>query len=743
MISVSVERGFSLLLLLALALLLGGLLVVYIRTLTARLSRGETALLGALRALSLLLLLSLILNPTVVSESRGRPSPSVVVLLDTSASMSLREAGHSRLSQAVDLLTGGTDPLLPDLLRRGEVAIYSFGRSVSALSQGEIALTRAEGPSSALLPALTAVLSRSAETPAALLVLSDGALPDAGEAGALLRSARVPLYAWPVGDPRAFRDLALGTLSVPALAFRDRPVTVGVTLFASGFPGETVPVILERGGRVVSTQSVLLRGAEEERRLTFSLTPHEVGEQTYSITVASREGEALTTNNRLRFVLDVHRDKIRVLTVSGSPSWNYRFLRRALKRDPSVDLVSFVILREGSDVVDVPESELSLIPFPVDALFREEVKNFDILLFDNFSFREFLTWAHLEELKQFVERGGGFGMLGGVRSFGEGGYAETPVSDLLPVRITPQQGGGAGPAVSLRLTPEGERHPISRLSADLTETRRMWEELLPPDRYNRVQGGQGTVLVEAAPGVPLVAAGQFGKGRAFALATDEAWRWSLPQAGRQGDTLLYLRFVSRMVRWLSSDPELNPVRIAPPEKEGQVGEVTTLRVRLLGADYLPLREGSPTRAASVTLTDPEGRREALPLLPSPDPGEFLVSFTGTREGAYTVEVTLTVGGAPVRGKRVLTLSGVGAEFESAAPRPDLLRRLAEETGGGVISDPKRLRAALQAAIRAREAAGPAVTMEERHPLGASPVLFGVVVLLLAAEWLLRRRWGLA
>ena len=94
----------------------------------------------------------------------------------------------------MELLTGGTDPLLPDLLRRGEVPIYTFGRSVSAISQGEIALARAEGPSSALVPALAAVLNRSGErVPAALLLLSDGALPDAGEAGALLRSARVPV----------------------------------------------------------------------------------------------------------------------------------------------------------------------------------------------------------------------------------------------------------------------------------------------------------------------------------------------------------------------------------------------------------------------------------------------------------------------------------------------------------------------------------------------------------------------
>ena len=85
--------------------------------------------------------------------------------------------------------------------------------------------------------------------------------------------------------------------------------------------------------------------------------------------------------------MEVRRDKIRVLTLSGSPSWNYRFLRFALKQDPFLELVSFVFLRTPSDVVDVRENELSLIPFPIDEIFVEELKNFDVLILDDFSYR--------------------------------------------------------------------------------------------------------------------------------------------------------------------------------------------------------------------------------------------------------------------------------------------------------------------------------------------------------------------
>ena len=79
----------------------------------------------------------------------------------------------------------------------------------------------------------------------------------------------------------------------------------------------------------------------------------------------------MTSNYQVSLSLKVVRDKIRILMVSGSPSLSYRYLRMALKNDPSLDLLSFVILRTPSDILNVPLQEQSLIPFPVDTLFSK------------------------------------------------------------------------------------------------------------------------------------------------------------------------------------------------------------------------------------------------------------------------------------------------------------------------------------------------------------------------------------
>ena len=131
----------------------------------------------------------------------------------------------------------------------------------------------------------------------------------------------------------------------------------------------------------------------------------------------------------------MRRDKIRVLTLSGSPAWNYRFLRMAMKQDPLIELVSFVFLRTPTDTVDVPENQLSLIPFPIDDIFLEELKNFDVVVLDDFSHRAYFNPVYLERVRDFVRDGGGLAMFGGSRAFDSGGYGDSALREALPVEL--------------------------------------------------------------------------------------------------------------------------------------------------------------------------------------------------------------------------------------------------------------------------------------------------------------------
>ena len=101
-------------------------------------------------------------------------------------------------------------------------------------------------------------------------------------------------------------------------------------------------------------------------------------------------------------------------------------MRNWLKSDKSVDLVSFFILRTDADETNsAEESELALIPFPVDELFDEHLPSFDAVLLADIDAERYRVSRYFANLARYVENGGGLLLIGGPSAFAGGGYADS------------------------------------------------------------------------------------------------------------------------------------------------------------------------------------------------------------------------------------------------------------------------------------------------------------------------------
>ena len=116
-----------------------------------------------------------------------------------------------------------------------------------------------------------------------------------------------------VGTPATYRDIRIASVQAPTLAFVHYATEVNVTVQAWGYRGERLPVVLKRAGRAVATKIVQVTADVFEHQVQFEIEPEEVGEFTYTVSVAPHLGEALTENNHLDVPISVARDKIRVL----------------------------------------------------------------------------------------------------------------------------------------------------------------------------------------------------------------------------------------------------------------------------------------------------------------------------------------------------------------------------------------------------------------------------------------------
>jgi uncharacterized membrane protein len=403
-----------------------------------------------------------------------------------------------------------------------------------------------------------------------------------------------------------------------------------------------------------------------------------------------------------------------------------------LKNDPIIDLLSFVILRTPSNILNVPVQEQSLIPFPVDTLFTKELKNFDLLIFDNFLYQPFFRTGYLENIKEFVREGGAFAFIGGANFLGEGGYARTPLDEILPTRWIGKESYRRASPLFVRASRAGMNHPITRFPPSDGDPTGLWREMPPLDGFNPLESkNAGTVILEGAEGGiwPILTVGNFGKGRVLVLATDYSWKWYAGMAAKEKSPDAYLGLIERMVRWLTRAPGLEALQIALPEKKGAVGEEMEFRVKG-GRD--DIRGRSDT--VSLIVLNPDGLKIASQLKGTEPEAGQLGTFVPEKAGIYKVKVENKQGAA----EEPLLIPNPEEEFDGA-PNHGLLKSIASSTGGKILYSHDDLLREIEDLSRGNEGR---IEVEKTIPLWANPFFLSLIIALLTGEWYLRRRWGL-
>jgi uncharacterized membrane protein len=722
---------------------------------SARLTRPRRLTLAALRLLTLSLLALFLLEPGARLEDVTRVKNHLAILVDASRSMSLSAAegagegagggAQSRWAEAVGELEA-QQRTLEALSREHVVTLYTFDEHLSRHDSLEAlkALTP-RGEATSLSAPLDELLARTpADDLAAVWVISDGVdtaqVPLGAEAAARVRA---PIHTLLVGPKRPSADVAIAEVRADDFAFARNAVSVEVDLVARGYREPIYRrVTLSRGAEVLAQRALTYDPAEGEapRTLSFEFVPEEVGEEAYSVEVEGGPEEAVTQNNLARFSMRVIRDKIRVLQVVGRPSWDERALRLHLQSNPNVELISFFILRTNASVEVASPDELSLIPFPTQELFEERLGSFDLMIFQNFTHRGYQMSRYLPLISDYVRRGGGFVMVGGDQSFSGGGYAGTPIADLLPFELIPN----AKDAVTLgdfspTLSPEGLRHPITALSLSPEENAALWGRTPPLSGNNQVgalkEGAQALLWRRSEP---IMAVKEEGEGRVLALTTDSLWRWGFEEGTDAGAA--YHKLWGNAIRWLIRDPSLNPLRISSSRERYPLGARVELKAQVLNGSYEPV-EGALALIVieEVSGGSAQGREVARLSLKTEAQGEVTTTWSPEREGVYRARLSAPTLGAEVSAQDVFVVAEDPLELREVAPRADLLGALSEATTGGA-----RLRAGED--WSALERVRPQVMRVNRRvdtPLWSSGWALLLAILAPSLEWLLRRRWGLA
>lgn len=703
-------------------------LVLFVKHVTLYRGDRKVIFLELLRLLIVALLILTLFAPEKVMRSNLLREPVIAILVDKSASMTTRDVndGSGTILSREEWVSQQMDSEFWGPLKETyKVVVEEFGA----------AKPEDDDPGTDLNEALTEVVNRH-DSLRSVLLLSDGdytAGKNPNTAAAVMQGRDVPLYAVQVGSDRYLADIDLADVKAPSYGLVNESLSLPFTVQSRMREDVDTKVELIGPNGIIAEKEIRLpAGAQVQESIL--LEPDAEGTFSYSIRVPVLGfEEAFTNNNEIAFNIAMRQTTNKVLVIDSHPRWEYRFLRNALSRDPTVKVDCLLYhpgmkMGGGSDYLD---------SFPD----KEVLSSYDVVFLGDVGIGpNELSLEQVDWLKGLVEeQGSGLVFLPGQRG-GQSSLFEHPIQDINPVIMDERNPKGSGLMApsKLVLTSRGSAHLLTLLAGESESNASVWKSL-PGFYWNapvlKARAGSTVLAVhENTRGrggrLPLLVTKDAGYGKTLFMGTDSAWRW------RRGvEDRYHYRFWRQVVRWMAHQRHLvnkEGIRFFYSPEAPKRGEPVFLHATVFDRSGYPLQEGT----VKAKITDEQGKSQSFNLSPEDGGwGVFTGSFTPTRGGNFTVDVFCEDVDRKIDTK--IQVASIQRERTGRPARGNVLREIGAITSGGSypVSRFNDMFASLQALDETK-------IQETRFQLWSDWRWMGIIVFLLCLYWVSRKIMGM-
>ena len=625
---------------------------------------------------------------------------------------------------------------------------------------------------------------------AAAIFLTDGAgsAKDAREAveRASANAGGAPVYV--LTSPQAGEEpsIALESVRVMGRATRGVALTVRCAVHARGMQGRESLVTVSDDAKVQAAARIQWTTDDERQVVTLSLMPKVAGWIDYEAKVEAAGGEDKAILSR-HFTLYVEERRLRVLFFEGEPTWEAKFIRRALDEAGLFEVdyfaqvsrvavagVSASASEEGTVAEEEGESKRSESGGAPEAKLRAALQSaarlgaYDCVIIGA-SPDGLLSPAEATRLREWVaRRGGGLIVLGGNSFQGSIAAPGGKLYSLLPSEISAQSFKSSQSQDIARGRPlEADK---ARTQTALTPTEAGANGALrgflkaQEDAGAKAPGltGQGLRLGSLRPGAsmlavagqagsggtgeqgaPQIAAMRYGAGHTLVFAPADSWRIrTSASAGVDETGGTFGALWQGLVLWAAAgarpESEIVLSNDSPVEGSMLTAEVRVrdagfapLRIEKLGARLQPLTENS-----EESLVDGMQPHEIAFKPDAEDASVWRAQIHAHARGRFMLEVDYVAQGRS--GSLAKQFAVVAASPYEAGAALDTLRRVSREHGGDAL-DISNLDSLVQ-----RLASIPSSVEPVQHTWELRtwwPLAF-ILPLLLSLEWFARRWWKL-
>jgi hypothetical protein len=701
-------------------------------------SKWRAGAIWLLQSLLIATVLVLLWQPAITVAELAPQQNVIAVVLDDSRSMAIADSSGN-LTREAAAEKALEDGVLAGLQKKFQVRLYRLDSRVArAATLREIQPT---APATHINDGLRQLVTETSDLPVgAVVLLSDGSENSLDGSGDLdletihaLHNRRLPVHTVGFGKEQPAHDIELNDVRVTSRAMAGSRIPATVTFHQRGYAGSKAILAIRDGDKTLDSREVTLGADGATQVETVFFSPGDAGVKSLHFSLGPLANEENVNNNAVSRLLGVTDDKRRILYVEGEPRWEYKFIRRAEDDDKIVQVASMLrttenkIYRQGiNDPTELANG------FPVRP---EDLFGYQGIILGSVE-AGYFTPLQQELLREFVDRrGGGLLFLGGRFALGDGGWSGSSLVDLLPTYLPSSRNTFHRDPATVELTAAGSDSPITRLMDDPAKNIDRWKKLTYLMDYQDAGTAKpgAAVLIQMNAGarkLPLLVTQNYGRGRTAVMATSGTWRWQMSQP--LGDPAHDL-FWQQLLRWLVLDSPGQVVVTAENHTLMDDGHIE-LSANVRDKEYMP----APDAKVTAHLIGPNGISVMLDMTPAADnPGVFHAAWTADKPGSYLAEVTAEKGSQELGSDTFPfeRIDGVAENFHTVQ-NSELLEKLATETGGRYWKPGELSR--LPNEISYSDAG---ISVRDIKELWNMRVVFLWLLLLMAAEWLLRRKWG--
>ncbi|HPZ84535.1 MAG TPA: vWA domain-containing protein, partial [Thermogutta sp.] len=352
---ISLANGASIVSLVLVLAVAAGLVTVFYYRKFGELKRGRWQLLLLLRLLAVVIVVLLLFRPVVHFYREERQKPTVVFLLDTSASMKIADdvSGIPRFTQARDKILLWAERLKEHFA----LQVIPFAeRAGETIAISQLGTLSPDGPATSLSRALVAATKAAPRSEMeAIFLVSDGIHNSARKPEEVSSRMQVPVFTIGVGTSlktdASFKDIQITGLDCPSRMMLNNLTRIKAFVEAVGLAGRVVKVVFLEDGQTIQEQELVLDDQPGPQEVMFEYRPPVKGRHVYAVRIDPLSEEKIPENNERSAPALVVEAQIKVLYLEGTLRAEYgAIVDRFLSKDPNIEFYALVQVKKNTFV---------------------------------------------------------------------------------------------------------------------------------------------------------------------------------------------------------------------------------------------------------------------------------------------------------------------------------------------------------------------------------------------------------